>query len=100
MTESLCVGVQSRQVARRFFASAEAPPTRADVVAAYLEHVEAWLARPRGDYKGPSATILLRPLHNLFVGVPNAKRWKQAVNGKCQAATGLGELVALAQSLG
>lgn len=65
-------------------------PTRPAVVDAYLDHVEAWLARPRG--RGPSPTILLRPLMNLFAARPGARRWKRTLNGKCQAPTGLDEL--------
>jgi tRNA-dihydrouridine synthase A len=87
------------EVDRRMFGAHAPDPGRAQVVAAYLEHVEAWLARPRGPTRGPSATILMRPLHNLFVGVAHAKRWKQAVNRKCQAPRDLDELVVLADQL-
>jgi tRNA-dihydrouridine synthase A len=84
-------------VDRRFFAAHRAPPERSIVVAAYLEHVETWLAR--GQKRGPSSTILLRPLHNLFVGQQNARRWKQAVNEKCQRPHALESLVELAREL-
>lgn len=87
-------------VDRRFF-HASSPVLgvleRAEVVAAYLDHVEHWLARA-GRY-GPSPTILLRPLHNLFAGQPNARRWKQRINDKCQRPQALAELVALAEEL-
>jgi tRNA-dihydrouridine synthase A len=84
-------------VDRHFFATHRAPPERATVVAAYIEHVASWLARARG--RGPSSTILLRPLHNLFVGQPNARRWKQAVNEQCQRPRALESLVELAREL-
>jgi hypothetical protein len=53
----------------------------------------------RASPRGPSSTILLRPLHNLFVGRPNARRWKQAVNGKCQRPRELDQLIELAREL-
>ena len=74
--------------------------TRRQVVAAYLEHVEDWLSRPLGPRgRGPSPTILLRPLMNLFAGRPGARRWKQALNGKCQAPRKLAELLTLVDEL-
>ena len=80
------------------------PPSRPEVVADYLEHVREWLgaspepgATRRG--RGPSPTILLRPLMNLFTGRPGARRWKQALNAKCQDPTALDELHALALEL-
>ncbi len=82
---------------REVFGEETPMPTRAQVVDAYLEHVEAWL-EPR-ERKGPSATILLRPLLNLFVGARGTRRWKQAVSAKCQAPTGLRELTGLADSM-
>jgi tRNA-dihydrouridine synthase A len=82
---------------REVFGESEAMPSRTQVVSAYLEHVEHWL-QPRPQ-KGPSATILLRPLHNLFVGCPGTRRWKQAVNAKCRAPTRLSELVELADAM-
>ncbi len=84
-------------VDRRLFATNEQPPSRSQVVAAYVEFVDGW--RSPAKSRGPSATILLRPLHNLFVGQPNARRWKQAVNGKCRDPRALDELVALAHEL-
>ncbi|KIG16278.1 tRNA dihydrouridine synthase A [Enhygromyxa salina] len=85
---------------RALFGGADPDPTRPEVVAAYLEHVQDWLAVPRGPKRGrPSPTILLRPLMNLFAGRPGARRWKQALNGKCQAPVGLEELHALALEL-
>jgi tRNA-dihydrouridine synthase A len=82
---------------RRFFAVSSPAPERAAVIAAYLEHVEHWLART--SQRGPSSTILMRPLHNLFVGQPNARRWKQAVNDKCQRPHALEQLTELALEL-
>ncbi|PRP90417.1 tRNA dihydrouridine(20/20a) synthase DusA [Enhygromyxa salina] len=86
--------------------AADSAPTRAGVVAAYLDHVEQWLARGHqhaGSGKrqrgGPSPTILLRPLMNLFAGRPGARRWKQALNRKCQAPVELRELHTLALEL-
>jgi tRNA-dihydrouridine synthase A len=100
------------EVDRALFGASEPAPTRAAVVAAYLEHVEHWLARarapkpthlPRAGQRrapaGPSPTILLRPLMNLFAGRPGARRWKQALNHKCQAPTGLCDLNTLASEL-
>lgn len=84
-------------VDRRFFHASGPPPQRSQVIAAYLEHVERWLAR--GEQRGPSATILLRPLHNLFVGQPNARRWKQAVNEKCQRPHALEQLLQIAAEI-
>lgn len=72
-------------------------PTRVQVVAAYLDHVHEWLST--SSQRGPSSTILLRPLLNLFVGCRGTRRWKQAVSEKCQAPTGLGELIDLAEAL-
>ena len=97
-------------VDRALFAASEPAPTRAAVVSAYLEHVRHWLARPPNQPRpgqrrapaGPSPTILLRPLMNLFAGRPGARRWKQALNRKCQAPNqdgGLGQLEALALEL-
>lgn len=87
------------EVDRRFFNSDAPPPQRPTVIAAYLEHVERWLARGQQQHRGPSSTILLRPLHNLFVGQPNARRWKQAVNEKCQRPRALEQLLLLAHEL-
>ncbi|MFO7564525.1 MAG: tRNA dihydrouridine(20/20a) synthase DusA [Enhygromyxa sp.] len=82
---------------RRLFGSDAPAPERPAVVEAYVEHVERWLSR--ASRRGPSPTILLRPLHNLFAGQPNARRWKQAINGKCQRPQALAELVELAGEL-
>lgn len=79
---------------REVFGQDEPEPTRAQVVAVYVEHVEQWL-QPR-ERRGPSTTILLRPLLNLFTGCRGARRWKQAVDAKIRAPTRLGELVELA----
>jgi tRNA-dihydrouridine synthase A len=81
---------------REVFGEASALPRRADVVAAYLVHVQEW-SKPRE--RQPSATILLRPLLNLFVGCPGTRRWKQAVAGKCQAPERLEQLIELADAL-
>jgi tRNA-dihydrouridine synthase A len=80
---------------REVFGEDVPEPSRAQVVSAYLEHVEHWLGR--GEKKGPSATILLRPLLNLFVGCRGTRRWKQAVSAKCRAPTQLFELAELAR---
>lgn len=89
-------------VDRRFFAGTggaarRSAPQRSTVVAAYLEHVERWLTR--AGQRGPSSTILLRPLQNIFVGVANARRWKQLVNEKSQRPRALEQLIDLAQQL-
>jgi tRNA-dihydrouridine synthase A len=83
---------------RDVFGESTPAPIRAQVVSAYIEHVEHWLA-PREHKRGPSATILLRPLQNVFVGCPGTRRWKQAVNAKCRVPAQLFELTELAQSL-
>lgn len=85
------------QVDREVFGEDTPAPTRAHVVSEYLAYVEPWLL-PR-ERRGPSATILLRPLQNLFVGCPGTRRWKQAVNDKCRAPTRLSELAELADGL-
>lgn len=85
------------EVDRRMFGSSAAGPERATVVAAYVEQVQRWLAR--ASRRGPSSTILLRPLHNLFAGRPNARRWKQAVNEQCQRPRALEQLTELARAL-
>ena len=36
---------------------------------------------------------------NLFAGRPGARRWKQALNGKCQAPRELAELLVLVDEL-
>ncbi|MCA9687294.1 MAG: hypothetical protein KC457_34355, partial [Myxococcales bacterium] len=78
--------------------SCEEPlPLRSEVVRAYLVHVESSLAH--ADKRGPSPTILLRPLLNLFVGQPGTKRWKQAVNARCRSGEDLDALVAFASEL-
>ena len=82
---------------REVFGEQTEVPRRADVVAAYLVHVEEWLQR--SERRGPSATILLRPLLNLFVGCPGTRRWKQAVAAKCQTPQRLAELAELASTL-
>ena len=84
-------------VDRLWFGSSVPTPRRAQVIAHYVEYVDEWLTRAKP--RGPSGTILLRPLHNLFVGQPNSKRWKQAVNAKCQAPRALEQLVALADEI-
>ncbi|NVB43196.1 tRNA dihydrouridine(20/20a) synthase DusA [Pseudenhygromyxa sp. WMMC2535] len=84
----------------RFFPEREgghAWRSRRPVVSRYLEHVLAQLDDPRP--RGPSPTILLRPLLNLFTGCPGAKRWKRAVSTKCQAPAQLEELLALIDEL-
>jgi tRNA-dihydrouridine synthase A len=87
-------------VDRRFFATAKPPPTRRAVVAAYLEHVTDWLDRPTpAKGRGPSPTILLRPLMNLFAARPGARRWKRTLNGKCQDPRDLAELLELVDEL-
>lgn len=97
-------------VDRALFGASDPAPTRAAVVAAYLEHVADWLGRARAPKKllrpgqrrapaGPSPTILLRPLMNLFAARPGARRWKQALNRKCQAPSELDELHTLALEL-
>ncbi|WP_106393592.1 tRNA dihydrouridine(20/20a) synthase DusA [Enhygromyxa salina] len=88
-------------VDRAVFGSTAPAPTRVAVVHAYLESIGPWLAaraEPR-RFRGPSPTVLLRPLMNLFAGWPGARRWKRALNAKCQAPTQLGELVELAAEL-
>jgi tRNA-dihydrouridine synthase A len=83
------------EVDRRFFGASDPAPRRPQVVAAYLEeHVEPWMAR--ATRRGPSPTILLRPLLNLFVGRPGSRRWKQAVADRCRAPAELAQLVTLA----
>jgi tRNA-dihydrouridine synthase A len=82
---------------REMFGENAQAPTRARVVSDYLEYVERWLL-PR-ERRGPSATILLRPLQNLFLGCPGTRRWKQAVNEKCQAPTRMVELAVLADAI-
>jgi tRNA-dihydrouridine synthase A len=82
---------------RAVFGGADPAPTRPAVVDAYLGYVASWLAQPRG--RGPSPTILLRPLMNLFAARPGARRWKRALNAKCQAPAGLDELRELAVEL-
>jgi tRNA-dihydrouridine synthase A len=82
---------------QRLFGASRPTPERPAVIEAYVEYVERWLAR--ASRRGPSSTILLRPLHNLFCGQPNARRWKQAVNAKCQQPQNLDELVELARSI-
>ena len=72
-------------------------PTRPRVVAAYLECMGRWRMRTKDAARGPSPTILLRPLMNLFATRPGARRWKQTLNAKCQDPRGLAELVALAE---
>jgi len=84
-------------VDRRLFEASAPPPTRAQVVEGYLEHVERWLGR--ATKHGPSPTILLRPLLNLFAGQHDARRWKRRVSDKCQAPRELAELVTLAGEL-
>lgn len=94
-------------VDQRFFASEAPAPTRPAVVEAYLEHVHEQLAMARARveagsrYKGPSATILLRPIMNLFTGRPGTKRWKRTLNELCQRPTreGLDALPAFAVEL-
>jgi tRNA-dihydrouridine synthase A len=86
--------------AKHFGGGVPAPsrnPYRSEVVGAYLEYAERWLAA--ATPRGPSSSILMRPLHNLFVGQPNARRWKQAVNEKCQRPRGLEQLLELAREL-
>ena len=88
-------------VDREFFGSSEPEPTRPAVVAAYLECVAQWSAR--ATKRGPSPTILLRPLMNLFAARPGAKRWKQQLNHFCQTrcteTEQLATLVGLAEEL-
>jgi tRNA-dihydrouridine synthase A len=87
------------QADREVFGADTTAPTRAHVVSEYLAYVEQWLSHERrSERRGPSATILLRPLHNLFVGCPGTRRWKQAVNAKCRTPTRLSELVELAET--
>lgn len=84
------------EVDQRFFDAPDhtRPTSRSAVVEAYLEHVRAFLGRART--RGPSPTILLRPLMNLFTGRPGTKRWKRALNQQCQDPRALDELPALA----
>lgn len=82
---------------REVFGDDAAAPNQAQVVSEYLAYVERWLLP--SERRGPSATILLRPLQNLFVGCPGTRRWKQAVNAKCRAPTRLAELVELAEAI-
>lgn len=82
-------------VDRRFFAANSKLPTRPGVVASYLKQIDAGPTPARN----PSPTLLLRPLLNLFAGRPDARRWKRIVSGKCQAPSGLDELITLADEL-
>lgn len=82
---------------RELFGAATPTPTRAQVVAAYVESLAAWLDVRTHTRRGPSPTILLRPLLNLFCGRPHARRWKQAVADKCRTPSDLHELSELAQ---
>ena len=79
---------------RELFGATTPAPTRAAVVAAYLDWLAPWLGRPR-----PSPTILLRPLMNLFAARPGARQWKRTLNGKCQDPRGLDSLAQLAREL-
>jgi tRNA-dihydrouridine synthase A len=90
------------RVDREVFGDEAAAPTQAEVVSEYLAYVERWLSHERRGERsrGPSATILLRPLQNLFLGCAGTRRWKQAVNAKCRVPTGLSELVELAGTIG
>jgi tRNA-dihydrouridine synthase A len=89
------------QADREVFGEDTALPTPAQVVSEYVAYIERWLApsERRGPSASPSATILLRPLQNLFVGCPGTRRWKQAVNAKCRAPTRLSELAELADTI-
>jgi tRNA-dihydrouridine synthase A len=90
------------QADREVFGEDTAAPSQAQVVSEYVAYIERWLSHlvQTGERRGPSATILLRPLQNLFVGRPGTRRWKQAVNAKCRAPTRLSELTELADTIG
>ena len=61
-------------VDRRLFAGSDAPRSRSQVVAAYLEY--AALQESAGERR----TALFRPLSGLFHGAAGARRWRQTLS--------------------
>lgn len=56
---------------RRFFAAVQAPPTRAQVVAAMLPYIDHWTSQGLKLYK------ITRHMLMLFHGQPGSRRWRQ-----------------------
>ena len=68
----------------------ELPPTREEVVEAYVEYIERWLAQ------GWKLTPLLRNLLNLFAGERGTGVWKRTLSGISRLEEPVSDLVARA----
>ena len=56
-----------------FYGDGRPPRSRAEVLAAYLPHVEAWLA------EGVPLKHITRHLVGLYQGLPGARTWRRAI---------------------
>ncbi|MEL6344349.1 MAG: tRNA dihydrouridine(20/20a) synthase DusA [Myxococcota bacterium] len=68
------------QADARIFGDAPVSRTRAEVVEAMLPHIDAYAA------SGEPPGRFLRPMLNLFAGVPGARRWKQILTTRGHGA--------------